>query len=85
MARKSKAQSKPEVLGLLGVGLDNQDGHKRVTRSEEFLLVGGSQETHEKMQDVAIRVTENLKDKGKRIQDASLPELIDLLHKASDR
>lgn len=85
MARKSNAQKKKEVVGLLGVGLDNQDEHQRITRGEEFLLVGGSSETHERMQDVAIRVTESLKDRGKRLQDASPGEVIDLLLRAADR
>lgn len=77
-------RSKPEVVGLLGVGLDNQDEHKRITRSEEMLLVGGSQETHEKMQDVAIRFSESLKNRGKNLSDTSVEEVVDLLHKASD-
>lgn len=80
-----KAKKKPEVVGLLGVGLDNEDGHQRITRSEEFYLVGGSQETHEKMQDVAIRFGEGLKKRGKRLEDASLPEVLDLLHQARER
>jgi hypothetical protein len=81
--RKAPAD-KPEVLGLLGVGLDNQDGHKRVTHSEEFLLVGGSEETHERMQDVAVRLQESLKERGKRLREASPEEVVDLLHKAMD-
>lgn len=85
MARKPKESKTPEATGLLGVGLDNQDGHKRVTRGEEFLLVGGSQETHERMQDVAIRVSESLKNKGKRLQDASPAEVIEMVQKAADR
>ena len=84
MARKSKRKA-DKVSGLLGLGLDNEDGHKRVTKGEEFLLVGGSEETHERMQDVAIRVTESLKDKGKRLQDACAEEVIELLQKALDR
>jgi len=80
-----KAKKKPGVVGLLGVGLDNKDGEHRITRSEEMLLVGGSQETHEKMQDVAIHFSESLKDRGKRLQDTSVDEVIDLLHKAADR
>jgi hypothetical protein len=79
-----KTRSKPEVVGLIGVGLDNQDEHKRVTRSDEMLLVGGSEETHEKMQDVAIRFSEELKNRGKNLSEASVDEVIDLLHKASD-
>lgn len=82
MARPNR--SKPEVVGLLGVGLDNKDDHKRITRSEEMLLVGGSQETHAVMQDVAIRFSESLKNRGKCLQDASVEEVVDLLRKASD-
>jgi len=74
-----------ETLGLIGVGLDNQDGHNRVTQGEEFLLVGGSEETHENMQDVAIHVIESLKNKGKRLQGAEIQEVIELLRKTMDR
>jgi hypothetical protein len=79
-----QTQSKPEVVCLLGVGLDSKDEHKRITRSEEMLLVGGSLETHEKMQDVAIRFSRFLKNRGKTLPDASVEEVVDLLHKASD-
>src|SRR4051794_35199273 len=37
---------------LLGLGLDG-DGQVRITRGENFLLLGGSQTTHEEMQDTA--------------------------------
>ncbi len=84
MARKSIKKT-AEVVGMLGIGLDNDDGHQRITKAEEILLVGGSQETHERMQDVAIRVAESLKDKGKRLQDASPQEVFDILAKAMDR
>lgn len=84
MPRKSKA-TKPKVVGLLGVGLDGADDHKRVTRADDVVLVGGSQETHEKMQDVAIYFNESLQDRGKRLCDAEPQEVIDLLLKAMDR
>lgn len=85
VARKTPAKKKPELVGLLGVGLDNQDGHKRITEGDEFLLVGGSEGTHERMQDVAMRLTESLKDRGKRLRDAAPEEVIDLLNKASEQ
>ncbi len=74
-----------QVLGLLGVGLDNKDGHQRITRSEEFLLLGGSQQTHEQMQDMAMRFSDSLRQRGKRLSDASVKEVLELLHKATDR
>jgi hypothetical protein len=74
--------SEPKVVGFLGLGLDNQDGHERVTRSDHFFLVGGSQETHEQMQDTAVRFAESLKKRGKRLQDTSKEEALDLLRDA---
>lgn len=71
--------SKVGASGILAVGLDNRDEQKRITQSEYFLVVGGSEETHERMQDTAIRFEEKLKDRGKRLQDTSIKEAIDLL------
>ena len=70
--------------GLLGVGLDNRDGHKRVTTGNDFLLVGGSDETHERMQDLVIRMNEKLKRKGKRYRDLEVPEFEDLVKGSLD-
>jgi len=84
VARKTKDKTL-SIDQLIGLGLDNKDGHKRLTQGDDFLLVGGSEETHDRMQDVAIHVTEALKSKGKRLQDAEIREIIDLVHKAMDR
>lgn len=80
-----KEQPRKEVLGLLGVALDGTDGHKRITRSEEFLIVGGSQETHEGMQDVALRFSDSLKQRGKHLRETAVEEVIELLYKAVDK
>ena len=82
---KKTEQGKAQVEGVLGVGLDNQDGQARVTRNEDVLLVGGSQETHERMQDISIRLNEGLKNRGKRLQDAEVREVIDLLREAAEK
>lgn len=84
MARK-KRKKDVEVVGFLGVGLDNEDGHQRLTKSEHFFLVGGSEDTHERMQDTAIRFDESLKKKGKSLQETTHEEAVDLLRDALDR
>jgi hypothetical protein len=71
-----------QVLGFLGVGLDNQDGHQRLTRTDNFLLVGGSNATHERMQDTAIRFGEALKRRGKTLRETPPEEAIDLLRES---
>jgi hypothetical protein len=81
MKRKRNA---PEVVGFLGVGLDNQDGHQRLTRSDHFLLFGGSDETHEKMQETAIKFDEALERKGKVLREISIQEIQDLFREAQD-
>ncbi len=63
--------------GLLGIGLDS-DGETRVTTGKDFLLLGGSQETHERMQDVVIRMNERLKRRGKSYAELSKREFEDL-------
>jgi hypothetical protein len=84
MAKKAK-KKKVELVGFLGVGLDNEDGHERLTRNDNFILVGGSEETHERMQDVSIRFNEGLEERGKRLKDAELQEVFDLLREAMDQ
>lgn len=63
---------------LLGLGFDNDDGHKRYTKGEDFVLMGGSEATHEKMTETAIKVNEKLAKKGRSIRTASEEELRDI-------
>lgn len=62
---------------LLGLGLDS-DGHKRVTRGENFLLAGGTAETHEAMTEKAIKINEKLAARGKRLETVSRQEFDDI-------
>ena len=63
---------------LLGLGLDNADGHVRVTRGQNFHLLGGSQDTHEAMQEKCIKLNEKLDARGKQLEDLDRTEMADL-------
>ena len=63
---------------LLGLGLDGPPKPLRVTRGENFHLVGGSKETHEQMQESCIKLNEKLDARGKRLGDLERQELRDL-------
>ena len=69
---------------MLGLGLDGGDGHKRFTKGENFVLAGGSEETHERMSETAIKVNEQLARKGKRLEDVSRDEFHEMVQKASE-
>lgn len=76
-----KNRTRQAQAHLLGVGLDNEDGHKRLTRAEQFSIVGGSEETHQRMTETLLKTTEDLKSKGKPLAEAEPRELADLLQK----
>ncbi len=69
---------------MMGIGFDNKDGHKRITKGENFVLVGGSEETHERMTETAIKVNEKLSSKGKTLDSISREEFFDIVSECSD-
>ena len=64
---------------LIGLGLDERDGHTRVTQGKNFALYLGSEETHERMTEICIKINEKLDRKGKTLDELSAPQLRDLL------
>ena len=78
------AGSKAKSAALLGLGLDAQDEQTRVTRGDNFLLWGGSKDTHAVMQETAIKINEHLQKEGKRLEDASVNELRDICQQVHD-
>ena len=49
-----KAPDPPaKSAALLGLAFDNDDGHTRLTRGDNFVLYGGSHQTHAVMQETA--------------------------------
>ena len=82
--RPTDSKQKPRDH-MLGVGLDNTDGDKRLTRGENFTLVGGCEETHAVMQETAIKVNETLKRKGKTLDETSPEEFRDVLFDVVDK
>jgi hypothetical protein len=67
------------MAGLLGLAFDATDGHKRLTRGHNFLLAGGSEQTHVLMRDTILRLNKRLVDRGQRLADVSIEELRDLI------
>ena len=64
---------------MLGIGLDS-DGHKRITKGENFALVGGTKETHEVMTETAVKINERIASRGKRLEEVSHAEFDDIAH-----
>ena len=69
------ANQLPKSAALLGLAFDNEDGHTRLTRGENFLLVGGCQDTHAVMQETAVKINEQLDKRSMRLEDVPAGEL----------
>jgi len=80
-----RANRPPRSAALLGLGLDGRDGHVRLTRGKNFVLLGGSAETHAHMQETAVKINETLDRRGKRLEDVSIGELRDICRDVTDR
>jgi len=65
---------------LLGLAFDADDGHTRLTRGKNFVLLGGSHDTHAVMQETAVKINEHLDQRGKRLEDVSVGELREICH-----
>ena len=65
--------------------LDNEDGHKRITTGEQFAILGGSDETHGRMTETAMKTFEELKSRKKQLHQVEPDELAEILHKSTPR
>ena len=57
-----RTRRKPQAA-LLGLAFDADDGQKRITRGPNFLLAGGSAETHGLLQETALKINEHLRSR----------------------
>jgi len=67
----TKKKTKRGSGALLGLGLDNEDGHRRITTGKQFAIYGGSAETHEQ--------------RGKHLDEVRPVELADIIKNSSPR
>ena len=72
------AANSSKKMGLLGFGFDHSDGHTRVTRGDNFHLMGGSEETHGEMQEQCIHFNEKLNSSGKSLEQLEREEFLDM-------
>lgn len=76
-------KKKKNHAALLGIGLDNNDGHKRITAGNKFLILGGSEETHERMTETIVKTFEELKQRGKPLEAVETKELSEIIHRST--
>ncbi len=63
---------------LLGLGFDAKDNHVRITKGKNFKLFGGSKETHEMMQEKAIKFNEQMDKRHKTLNNLGEKEFYEI-------
>jgi len=63
---------------LIGLGLDSCDDQKRLTRSGQSLVFGGSAETHAQLRETVLRMELELDRQGQQLGDLDPLELAEL-------
>ncbi|MFC1586674.1 hypothetical protein ACFL54_00050 [Planctomycetota bacterium] len=66
---------------LLGLGFDCDDGHKRITRGENFYLAGGSHKTHDRMVDKTLQINQELTKRCKSLEEITPEEWEEIARK----
>lgn len=66
---------------IYGLGLDAKDGHTRMTHGKNFLLLGGSKDTHSLMQEKAIKFNEQLDKRHKTLDEINEKEFGEISEK----
>ena len=66
---------------LLGLGFDAKDGHKRITKGNNFYVLGGSKTTHEMMREKCIKFNEELDKRHKSLDDLHQKEFYEIAGK----
>ena len=84
-SKPTRKKRQPKISGIIGVGLDNEDGHKRITTGDKFILVGGSEGTHERMTETIVKTFEELKRRDKQLESVDPRELGEIIDKSQPR
>ena len=78
MSQQSFARPRRVRAALIGLGLDSHDDHRRLTRSDQSLIFGGSAETHDELRETVLRLELELDRQGQRLGDLDPLELAEL-------
>ena len=62
---------------MLGLGMDS-DGHKRITTGDNFVVAGGTEDTHEQMTEKVVKINEKLSERGKCLNTVDQTEFKDI-------
>lgn len=67
------------VVGLLAVGFDHSDRHIRITQSDTYQVLMGSQKSHHELQKICEKIEKAVHSSGCEFTDYTPEEFVKLL------
>jgi hypothetical protein len=81
MDRTNQTPQLVRKAGILGIGLDDGEGHTYITRGDDFVLFGGSESTHDDLRAKVEMFHHELSVRGKTLLDLTELELEEIAQK----
>ena len=76
-----RSDNQKKIIRLLGVGFDHDDGHVRITKSDSYDVIMGSEESHEYIQQLIQKIEDALKAADLSLEDLSPDEFLEFIKK----
>lgn len=67
-----------KVQSILGFGLDDGEGHVRMTEGDAFSLLMGSEKTHQEMLSVIQELERRAAERGKSLSDLTRSDILEI-------
>jgi len=74
-----RTEKRKKIIRLLGVGFDTEDDHIRITNSENYDVIMGSEESHEYIQQLILKIEEELNNRGLSLDNLTPDEFTQIL------
>ncbi|HMP72719.1 MAG TPA: hypothetical protein PKE55_05590 [Kiritimatiellia bacterium] len=68
---------------MIGLAVDGEDGHVRVTHGSNFSVLMGSEPTHEALQGICLQINDALKQQGRALEDLTPDEFAALVREVA--
>ena len=86
MASMKKPAAGPKIANkrglLVGVRIDKGDGHRRVSRGDDFVAVGGTKEAHEHLRETVAEISDEVKRRKRSLVEVRREELKEIIVRA---
>ena len=77
-------EKQERIARMLGIAFDAGDGHIRVSQGDNFSVYLGSEDTHDEIRELCMRVNDALSREGRTLRELTREEFLDLIDRVGN-